>query len=220
MAEYLAAKMSLGDYVLAYKTSAQEDGGPILMADGSVRTMTAEEFQAAKKIGDDPPAPVSDAAPKTAANTPPAGQPTIPTLVAPVIPSNPFPPAPVIPTSPLAQPTPPTQPRPTPVRPPGAALDEVQLLADLKSNELGRLIGAAGRLSVTDPKSENEAISQALVALMQHPNIGVQLTATRALSKWGARSSIPDLTVAQNDKNPGVRFHATRALQVVQQRNK
>lgn len=44
--------------VLAYEKKAPDQGGAVLMLDGkTVKTLTAEEFQAAPKAGPDPPVP-------------------------------------------------------------------------------------------------------------------------------------------------------------------
>lgn len=40
-----------GDEVLAYEKQAPESGGQVLMLDRTVRSMTADEFKAAKKAG-------------------------------------------------------------------------------------------------------------------------------------------------------------------------
>jgi hypothetical protein len=42
---------SSSDQVLAYETQVPESGGKVLMLDRTIRTMTAEEFKAAPKAG-------------------------------------------------------------------------------------------------------------------------------------------------------------------------
>ena len=44
-------KGSPGDQVLAWESDAPTKGGQVLMVDASVRSMSAQEFQAAKKAG-------------------------------------------------------------------------------------------------------------------------------------------------------------------------
>jgi hypothetical protein len=48
---------SASDEVLAYQKQVPESGGKVLMLNRTVKTMTAEEFKAAKKAGKEPPAP-------------------------------------------------------------------------------------------------------------------------------------------------------------------
>jgi hypothetical protein len=45
------------DEVLAYQQQVPESGGKVLLLNRAVKTMTAEEFKAAKKAGKEPPAP-------------------------------------------------------------------------------------------------------------------------------------------------------------------
>ncbi len=47
------------DEILAYKKDVPENGGKVLMLNRSVKTVTAEEFKAAKKAGKEPPAPTN-----------------------------------------------------------------------------------------------------------------------------------------------------------------
>jgi hypothetical protein len=49
---------SPSDEVLAYQSQVPESGGKVLMLNRTIRTMTAEEFKAAKKAGKEPAAPV------------------------------------------------------------------------------------------------------------------------------------------------------------------
>jgi hypothetical protein len=44
-----------GDEVLAYEKDVPSSGGKVLMIDRTIRTMTADEFKAAKLAGTDPP---------------------------------------------------------------------------------------------------------------------------------------------------------------------
>ena len=44
---------STPEEVLAYKADVPTKGGPVLLKDGTVKTMTAEEFKTAKKAGKD-----------------------------------------------------------------------------------------------------------------------------------------------------------------------
>ncbi|MCO6457179.1 MAG: HEAT repeat domain-containing protein, partial [Pirellulaceae bacterium] len=88
------------------------------------------------------------------------------------------------------------------------------LLVDLRSNEVPRMIVAAGRLAHLDELNDDkrQEVADVLVDLLDHEQINVTISASLAAAKWATPRQIDGLVAALDSANPLVRVQILQAL--------
>jgi hypothetical protein len=101
----------------------------------------------------------------------------------------------------------------TAAKPAAWAIDPVlKALGDLKSNDVGRRLGAAIRLSQLKPDEHQAQVSQALEELLRDVDSSIRKAAVEALGVWGTKENVPPLLPLVADKDLMTRRAAIEVL--------
>lgn len=93
------------------------------------------------------------------------------------------------------------------------------LIADLKTDEMRRLVPATMKLMRTRPESPNPAMAAALsTLLLENKNVPIQVNAARALEVWGTQDSLSALKKAAESPSRVLQSRAQIAIEAITSR--